>query len=96
MVNTSSVQNQGFPWLIQLGAKLFLPLIGQSPDKTAETIYKIATDPFYEQGEFKETHSGSLGPDGKPVKLCQALLEHPEWREQVWEYVDKVTQKKSG
>ena len=74
---------------------MFLPLIGQSPEKTAQLIYNIVTDEQYLQGEFRETNCGSLGPDGKSVQLCKAIQEHPEWSELVWNYVDKVTNENS-
>ena len=87
VVNTDSVANQHFPWILQFGAKWVLPWIADSPSKTAETLLKIVTNKSYGA-------EGNLGPRGLPVKLSRYILDHPESGKVLWDYLDKLTCKK--
>jgi NAD(P)-dependent dehydrogenase (short-subunit alcohol dehydrogenase family) len=92
VVNTKSVANQNFPWILQVGASLFLPLIGTAPETVADRILALATENEYAEGEFAERHAGLIGPNGKAITpLPKYISDYPEVGKLVYEYVDRVS-----
>lgn len=97
VVNTKSVANQNFPWILQLGASLVLPLIGTAPETVADRILKMASEPEYTEGEFGERHAGLIGASGKAIQpLPKYISDYPEVGPKVYDYLDKVTQVSSS
>ena len=80
-VNTNVMANGGFPWIIRMVTKVFLPLLAKSPEKAAKLLLNIpANNP-----------SGSLiGQSGKKLALLPCLKEDSSLGAQVWDYLEKA------
>lgn len=84
VVNTESVKNQGFPWIISYLSSIALPWIATSPEKTAQIIYEMTLKTF-------EKRFALLGPNGKDVQQVKFISQHPEAGQIIWDYLETVT-----
>ena len=98
VVNTRSVVNQHFPWFISYPALVVLPWIASSPESVARVFLSLL-DSNQGKETFKEGY-GILGPKsfyssfkGDQVSASKFVLDHPECPRELFEYLEKVTEK---
>ena len=81
LVNTNSVANQNFPWILQIGFKIVGPLIAKSPETVAQTITKLVTEKEYWAEEFN-----GIGINEKGGVVPSAHYMTQENGEALWAY----------